>query len=105
MRLLRAALLLALLLVGVDVLSAAEPGVRAVNLRGLQVGATSTLVVDGDDLGTAPRLLLPFPATVTLKPGNTDKQATFDVTPAADAVPGYHHLRLAAEGGVSACRS
>ena len=59
---------------------AAEPVARSVNVRGLQVGGTTTLVIDGDEFGKEPRLLLPFPAQQQLKKGSTDKQATFDVT-------------------------
>ncbi|MDB5306293.1 MAG: hypothetical protein JWO38_495 [Gemmataceae bacterium] len=80
---------------------AAEPTVRNVNVRGLQVGGTTTVVVDGDDLGKAPRLLLPFPAKQTLGPKSTDKQAAFDVALDATVAPGYYHLRVATEGGVS----
>src|SRR5438132_14145015 len=58
-------------------LAAAEPAVRNVNVRGLQLGGTTTVTIDGDDLGKSPRLLLPFPAKQTLKPGSTDKQAMF----------------------------
>jgi hypothetical protein len=82
-------------------LDAGEPGIRNLNVRGLQIGGTTTLVVDGDDLGTAPRLLLPFPAKPQLKPGSTDKQATFDITLDGDVQPGYSHLRLVTDHGVS----
>ncbi|HEX5273237.1 MAG TPA: hypothetical protein VFW33_22225, partial [Gemmataceae bacterium] len=74
---------------------------RAVSVRGLQVGGTTTLTIDGDDLGKQPRLLLSFAAKQERKPGATDKQAVFDVTLAADVVPGYYNLRVAADGGVS----
>src|ERR1700704_3006254 len=80
---------------------AAEPAIRNLDIRGLRVGGTTTLVLDGDDLGKTPRLLLPFVAKQTLKPGATDKRAAFDVTLAGDVVPGYHHLRVVTEGGVS----
>src|SRR5262249_47088591 len=79
-----------------------EPAIRNLSLRGLQVGGTTTLVVDGDELGTAPRLLLPFAAQATLKPGATKAQATFDVALGADVEPGYHHLRIVTDEGVSA---
>jgi hypothetical protein len=82
-------------------LSAGEPVVRNVNLRGLQVGGATTLVIDGDEFGPAPRLLLPFAAGQQLKKSSTDKQATFDVTLGADVVPGYYHLRVVTDGGVS----
>ena len=80
---------------------AVEPVLRDINLRGLEIGGTTTLIVDGDDLGTTPRLLLPFPAQQELKPGGTDKRATFDVALAADVVPGYYQLRVVTEGGVT----
>jgi hypothetical protein len=81
---------------------AAEPTIRNVNVRGLQVGGSTTLTLDGDEFGTAPRLLLPFPVKQQRKTGSTNAQATFDVTLAADVVPGYYNLRVATDGGVSA---
>jgi hypothetical protein len=82
-------------------LRAAEPVIRNLDVRGLRVGGTTTLIIDGDDLGAAPRLLLPFSAKQTHKPGSTEKKAVFDVTLDDDVVPGYHHLRVVTEGGVS----
>src|SRR5688572_9308840 len=92
--------LLALFL-GAGPLAAVEPVVRNLNLRGLQVGGQTTLVIDGDGLGTEPRLLLPFDAKQELKGKATDKQATFLVTLPADVPAGYYHLRVATDGGVS----
>jgi hypothetical protein len=74
--------------------------VRDVNVRGLKVNGTTTLTVTGDDFGKAPKLLLPFAAKQTLKPGSTDKKADFEVE-LKDATPGLHHLRVVTEGGVS----
>jgi hypothetical protein len=82
------------------VAGAAEPTIRDVNIRGLQINGTTTISVTGDDLGKTPKLLLPFPAKQTLKPGNTDKKADFDVT-LESATPGLHHLRVVTDGGVS----
>jgi hypothetical protein len=82
-------------------LIAAEPSLRNLDIRGLRVGGTATLTIDGDDLGKAPKLLLPFPAKQTLKAGATDKKAAFDVELAGDVEPGYYQLRVVAEGGVS----
>src|SRR5215472_2423983 len=82
-------------------LSAVEPEIRNLNVRGLQIGGTTTLVLDGEALGTAPRLLLPFAAKQTLKPGATATRATFDVTLGADVQPGFYHLRTATADGVS----
>jgi hypothetical protein len=83
-------------------LRAVEPTVRNVSLRGLQIGGTTTVMIDGDDFGPAPRLLLPFTAKQQLKPGSTKVQATFDVTLDGDVEPGYHHLRVVTDDGVSA---
>ena len=81
---------------------AAEPVARNVNVRGLQVGGTTTLTIDGDAFGKEPRLELPFEAQQQLKKGSTDKQAIFDVTLGGRVVPGYYHLRVATDGGISA---
>ncbi|HMF19494.1 MAG TPA: hypothetical protein VKE98_19965, partial [Gemmataceae bacterium] len=72
-------LALAALCLTAPALQGAEPVLRNVDVRGLQIGGTTTLVLDGDDLGKTPRLLLPFPAKQTLKPGATPNRATFDV--------------------------
>jgi hypothetical protein len=82
-------------------LHAAEPSLRNLDIRGLRVGGTTTLVLDGDDFGKVPRLLLPFTANQSLKPGATDKRAVFDVTLPVDVPPGYYQLRLVSENGVS----
>jgi hypothetical protein len=92
---------LAVIALAVNRVDAAEPAIRALSVRGLQVGDTTTLTIDGDNLGKEPRLLLPFAAKQERRAGASDKQATFDVTLAAEIVPGYYNLRVAAEGGVS----
>ncbi len=82
-------------------LHAIEPTLRTLDIRGLRVGGTVTLTIDGDDLGKTPRLVLPFPAKQILKSGSSDKKAIFDVSLGDDVEPGLHHLRIASEGGVS----
>lgn len=82
-------------------LRAAQPEFRTVNVRGLQIGGSTTLVVEGDHFGVAPRLLLPFAGKQTLRPGFTDKLATFDVILEDAVPPGFHHLRVVTTGGVS----
>ncbi len=91
-----------LLLLAPTPLDAAEPVIRSINVHGLQIGGTTRLVLDGDAFGKAPRLLLPFAVQQQLQKDSTDKQAKFDVTLGADVVPGYYHLRLVTDGGVSA---
>jgi hypothetical protein len=94
---------LALLALGLGAtgLRAAEPAVRSLDVRGLQVGGTTALVIDGDDFGSSPHLLLPFPARQQLKKGATATRGTFDVTLGADVVPGYYQLRVVSGSGVS----
>ncbi len=89
------------LILAASPLSAAEPSLRTLDIRGLRIGGTTTLTIDGDDLGKTPRLLLPFNAKQTLKAASTDKKATFDVTLGTDVEPGYHHLRVVTDGGIS----
>lgn len=81
--------------------AAGEPAIRNLSLRGVEIGAATSVVVDGDDLGTAPRLLLPFAAGQQLKPGSTGQQATFEIVPEAHVIPGLYQLRVVTEGGVS----
>ncbi len=80
---------------------AAEPTVRNLNVRGLQVSGTTTITVDGDDFGKAPKLLLPFSTKQTLKPGSTDKQATFEVALDDSVTPGLYNLRILTDSGTS----
>jgi hypothetical protein len=75
--------------------------VRNISVRGLQPGAATAVTIDGDDLGKAPKLLLPFPVTQKLGEKSTDKQAAFEVTPDAAVPPGLYHLRVVTDGGVS----
>lgn len=82
-------------------ITAAEPTIGNLNVRGLQIGGVTKLVIDGEDLGAAPRLLLPFPAKQELQPGSTDKQATFLVTPEGSVSPSYEQLRVVTDSGVS----
>lgn len=80
---------------------AAEPAIASINLRGLQIGGTTTLTVDGSDLGAHPRLLFSFPVQQKLLPGATDRKASFEVTVGSDVPAGFHHLRVVSDQGVS----
>ncbi|MBY0232743.1 MAG: hypothetical protein K2W96_25970, partial [Gemmataceae bacterium] len=87
-------------LMGLICLMGAEPNVRALDVRGLQAGATTALTVDGEGLEGA-RLLLPFAAKATARPGATKNRVVFDV--ALGDVPAQScNLRVVADGGVSA---
>lgn len=83
------------------VVRAAEPTVRSADVRGLQVGQTTTITLDGDDLGGTPQLMLPFPVKQKIQAGATPKRVSFDVTLDSGAVPGFYHLRVVTDGGVS----
>jgi hypothetical protein len=89
------------LFLSATVSSAGEPVVRTLNLHGLQVGGRATITIDGDELGKAPRLLLPFECKQELKPKSTDKQATFEIAVPEKVPAGYYHLRVVTEQGVS----
>lgn len=97
----RLPLVILLVLGSASTLYGGEPVIRNVNLRSVQVGGTTSLVIDGDELANA-RLLFPFPVKQALKPGSTDKKATIDVTLGPDVEPGYGHLRVVTDSGVSA---
>jgi hypothetical protein len=84
-----------------SVVGAVEPSLRTLNIRGLQIGGTTEITCDGDDLTTSPRLLLPFAAQQQLKEGATEKKATFAVTLGNEVEPGYYQLRIATSGGVT----
>jgi hypothetical protein len=95
-------LLLTLFLWAPGNLRAGEPTIRNLPVRGLQLGGTTTLTIDGDEFGTAPRLLLPFAARQELKPSATKNQAVFEVALKEDVEPGYYHVWVVTEEGVSA---
>lgn len=81
--------------------TAVEPSIRALNIRGLQIGGTTEITIDGDDLTAEPKLLLPFAAEQEWKAGGTEKKATVGVKLGDDIEPGYYQLRVTTFGGVS----
>ncbi|HTN77382.1 MAG TPA: hypothetical protein VL096_19120, partial [Pirellulaceae bacterium] len=92
---------LALLLGGASSLLAA-PVVNQVSLRGLQVGGTTTLTLNGNDLLSEARLIAPFAiAKQELLPGATTQQVQLRITLAGDVRPGLFAVRLASSQGIS----
>src|SRR4051812_38153227 len=74
--------------------SSAAPTIGNIVPRGLQVGGTTTVVIDGTDLPAQPQLLLPVPiAKQTVKPGNNATHAEIEVQLADDISSGIEHLR------------
>ena len=103
------ACLLACLVVGVawngplvSECSAAPPELRDITPRGLQSGATTRLVVQGEHLNEQTRLLLPTqPAAEVRVVGASANQLELEVTLAAEVAADVYPLRLAHDGGIS----
>ena len=82
--------------------TAANPVVRNVNLRGLQIGGTTTIVVDGSNLLPDPKLISTLPITKqTLRPKSNANRLEIDVTVNAKAIPGFYNIWIANRNGVS----
>lgn len=82
--------------------TAAPPVVGNINVRGLQAGATTTLVIDGSDLLPEPRLVTTAPITAqTVTPGAAPNRIEIDVTLDAKADPGLYNLWLVTAKGAS----
>lgn len=80
----------------------AEPRINNISPRGLQIGGTTTVVVEGADLLPDAKLLLPFPAAQqTLRAGGTPQRVEIEVTLDDAAVPGIVPVRVASGKGVS----
>ncbi|MBI1904315.1 MAG: hypothetical protein HYS13_24740 [Planctomycetia bacterium] len=82
--------------------AAAAPTIGNVPIRGLQLGATTTLTIDGSQLDGNPQVLFSFPvAKAEIKPGATANQIQVDVTLDKQAPPGLYQVRVASAHGVS----
>jgi hypothetical protein len=80
----------------------AAPSITKLNLRGLQAGSTTNLVIDGTDLLPAPRLVTSLPiASQTVKEGATATRIQLDITLDADVEPGFYNAWLVTDKGVS----
>jgi len=82
--------------------SAAPPIVRNVDRLGLQIGNSTVLTIDGDNLLPEPRLVLSAPIVKqVVLPKGTATRIAIEVTLDSTAVPGLYNLRLANTNGVS----
>jgi hypothetical protein len=80
----------------------AAPQISNVSPRGLQIGASTLLTIDGADLIPEPRVLLPLSlAGQTLKDGATANRIQIEVTLPANVRPGMYSLRIGNARGVS----
>ncbi|HVX14410.1 MAG TPA: hypothetical protein VHC22_24705 [Pirellulales bacterium] len=93
---------LALVLGACSVVRAAPPTVRNVDVRGLQIGATTTIAFDGTDLPANPRLMMSVPiASQVVRPGATAAHVEIDVTLDGSVQPGFYNAYLWGESGIS----
>jgi hypothetical protein len=79
----------------------AAPLIRNVSLRGLQAGAPTLLVIDGEDLSPNPQLVLPVNIAAQTVKSAQPNRLELEVTLAADAAPGLYNLRVASASGIS----
>ncbi len=101
----RSFLLTALALLFAGAASAAPPTIRNLDRLGLQIGGSTVLTIDGDNLLPEPKLVLPVPIVKQiLQPKGTANRVIIEVTLDKTAVPGLYNLRLANANGVSAGR-
>lgn len=78
------------------------PEIKNLSLRGLQIGATTTLVIDGDGLLPEPRIELGVVvAKQTIKPNATDKRVEIEISLDGNVEAGLYPLRLVTADGVS----
>lgn len=82
--------------------SLAAPVINSFAPRGLGIGQTTTVVIDGADLLPSPRLLLSSNGLdAKLKPNPAPNRVEFDITIPKSASPGIHLVRLASDQGIS----
>jgi hypothetical protein len=80
----------------------AAPQITNLSVRGLQLGGTTTLVIDGRDLSPAPQLHLPIAsADVVVRDGASDQRIEAQIKLPKGASPGIYPLRVCSGKGVS----
>ena len=78
------------------------PRIANLSLRGLQLGAKTTLVVDGSELGPDSRVIVSAPGvSQAIKPGSTSARLEVELAVDAAVAPGIYLLRVASATGVS----
>ena len=81
--------------------ASAAPTINNVSPRGLQLGAKSTLVIEGAELGPNTRVLGVPAAEQTVKPGSTAERVEIELALQSGAAPGMYALRVGSASGVS----
>lgn len=81
---------------------APAPTLSLVSMNGLQLGATSSLVIQGANLQPAPAVSLPIPgAQVTLGPNSNANQLDVKIVVPPDVPVGHYPVRVVTPNGVS----
>lgn len=81
----------------------AAPAINNVSLRGLQIGGTTTLALQGSELAGEVKLLAPFAiAKQEVLPGASGQQVQLAITLDATVAPGIYAVRLATPTGITA---
>lgn len=85
--------------------TAAAPTISNLDRIGLQLGATTVLTIDGDNLLPDPKLVLGVPiARQAVKPGATASHVVVEVTLNKAITPGIYNLRVTTAQGASPAR-
>src|SRR6476661_7554968 len=93
---------LAVMVVALATQAHAAPQIKNVSLRGLQVGAVNTLVIEGDELSPSPRILLTAPvARQVIKDGATANRLEIELALDSQVQSGIYLLRVASATGIS----
>ncbi len=80
----------------------AAPTITNLSLRGLQIGETNTVVIEGTELSADAHIILTAPwDKQEIKPNSTDKRLEVALTLSPEAKPGIYALRVATPRGVS----
>ena len=80
----------------------AAPNITTMSVRGLQIGATTKITIQGSDLIPAPELVtsIPIAKQVVLEKPAINR-IEMEVTLAEDVTPGVYNLRIANKRGIS----
>src|ERR1700761_7360026 len=80
----------------------AAPAISNISLRGLRAGGTTSLAIDGTELGPDTRIVLEVPIAAQMaKPGAGAGRVEIDITLDAQVTPGIYQLRVAGPTGIS----
>ncbi len=82
--------------------ASAPPTITELPVRGLQVGGTTTITIQGTELLPAPRIVLPVPILrQELQPGGTAERIEVEVELSGQVSPGMLPLRIQTAAGIS----